>query len=84
LYVSLYFSDCDHIELTVLAYSLVNQQTTTAYCYSIEYNPKDVQEQIAWLDYLRQAMARSVREASKESRLNFLIFLWLLMKWQLF
>jgi len=58
--------------LKVLINSLVDKETTTAYCHSIEYNPDEIQEQIAWLDYLRQAMSRSVREASKECRIDFL------------
>jgi len=58
--------------LTELIDSLIDQETATAYCHSIEYDPKDIQEQIAWLNYLRQAMARTVRKASKERRFDFL------------
>ncbi len=40
--------------------------TTTAYCDSIEHDPKDIQEQIVRLDYLRQAMARSLSDNVEE------------------
>jgi len=80
---SLYLSHSDYIELTVLIDSLVDQETTTAYCHSIEYDPKDIQERIAWLDYLRQTMTRSARETTKERRLDFLKCPRLLLNWRL-
>ena len=65
---SYYLSHSDDIELTVLIDSLVDKETTTAYCHSIEYGPQDIQEQIAWLDYLRQAMACRARAATENGR----------------